>query len=555
MHTHGYAEHRGQGDEVCTHVAVDDGAVVGTPAVHYAVDILERSPGGIQAGGEPGGRPAFVGAVVKDLVLGGIDFHGPAFGKLQHGAQVLHYVHPYHRAGHTAAGKELGGEAAAAEVLTVGRHPYGGVQAGIGLFLRDFPEGLHCGFAVLEAASAAVQRGCTGVDKVDDSVCGLAFEGLAGDAFDGVGAPVGPYIGKDGGTLRHQVAQQHCDAVQGVVLGGQDEGFANAVPVEGRVQDGLGKITVGIEVCPLPLALETAQDGVVAKGFLSEAQLLELGIALEQVADDDGHLDGEFPVLVLFFAALLEVLAVAHILVLLAMDLGPGKGFLEFLVVVDAAFHTADNLHLVYAFAAHSQVVFEEVGIHDGTGYAHTDCTYREIGLTPHTGGCDGGAGKAEELFAHVGGDAAVIGILDVVAVYPEGGKAFLGVGGKHGCKIYGAGPFGSVEAPYCLYGVGIHIHRFTAVAPAGGDGDGHGNAFAGELFRAGGGFGHAADGGVCDYAFHGGTVGIAEFLAYEFRYAQGHSHSLVLEGFAYTVHSPVNGGPDADFGVFAHCL
>ena len=385
---------------------------------------------------------------------------------------------------------------------------------------------------------------------MDDAAGRLALKFFTGHALHGLGAPVGAHIGKDGGRLGHQVSQEHGHAVEGVVFRGQHEGFADAVPVEGRIEDGLREVSVGIEVRPLALALEPAQDGVVAQGFLSEAHFLELGVALQEVLDDNGHLYHELPVLVFLFPGFLEVRAVAHILVLLAVLLGPGKRLLKLLMVVDAPFHAADNLHLVYAFAAHAQVVFEEVRVHDGTGDAHAHGADGQIRPAPQGGGGHGGAGKAEELFLHIGRDGLVVSVLDVMSVDAEGGEALLGVGGEDGGQIHGAGTLGPVEAPDGLDGMRVHVHGFAAVAPARGDGDGDGHTLAGEFLRAGGRFGHPADGTVGNDALYGSAVNVTEFAADEFGHGFRHAHGLVFQGFPDAVHAPVDGGADANFGV-----
>ena len=219
-------------------------------------------------------------------------------------------------------------------------------------------------------------------------------------------------------------------------------------------------------------------------------------------------------------------------------------------MVVDAPFHAADNLYLVNAFAAHAQVVFEEVRVHDGTGDAHAHGADGEVALSAHGCGCHGALGKAQDLFLHIGRNYLIIGILYVVSVDAEGGKALLGVCGQHGGQVHGAGTLRSVEAPHGLDGVRVHVHGFGAVAPAGGYRDGDGHALARELLCAGGGFCHAAYGAVGNDALYGCTIGIFEFLADEFRYCHGHAHGLVFQGFTDTVHASVDGGTDANFGM-----
>ncbi len=63
-------------------------------------------------------------------------------------------------------------------------------------------------------------------------------------------------------------------------------GHFRAVPVESAGQDGLGKIRVGQPVCPLALPLEAACHRVAAQRFLVPAQLVQLGVAVEDIPDD-----------------------------------------------------------------------------------------------------------------------------------------------------------------------------------------------------------------------------------------------------------------------------
>ena len=129
-------------------------------------------------------------------------------------------------------------------------------------------------------------------------------------------------------------------------------------------------------------------------------------------------------------------------------------------MVVDSAFHAADDLYLVNAFAAHAQVVFEEVRVHDGTGDTHTYGADGKIGLAAEAGGGHGALGEAEDLFLNIGRNCLIVGVLDVVSVDAEGGQALLGVGGQHGGQIDSAGALRAVESPDGLRVMRIHIHR-----------------------------------------------------------------------------------------------
>ena len=55
-------------------------------------------------------------------------------------------------------------------------------------------------------------------------------------------------------------------------------------------------------VGPLALALETAQDGIVTKGFLAPVKLGQARVANQQVTGDQGHPDHRLPIPVLLCA-------------------------------------------------------------------------------------------------------------------------------------------------------------------------------------------------------------------------------------------------------------
>jgi len=129
-----------------------------------------------------------------------------------------------------------------------------------------------------------------------------AFQLVTGDALDRVRAPVGAHVGEDLGGVGEQVTQKHRHAVKAVIFRGNDEWSADAVPVKGTVEDGFEEVAVGLVIRPLPLALETRSDGVVAVGLFAKAHLGELGIADHHVAGDEGHLDRGFPFAVEMFA-------------------------------------------------------------------------------------------------------------------------------------------------------------------------------------------------------------------------------------------------------------
>ena len=114
------------------------------------------------------------------------------------------------------------------------------------------------------------------------------------------------------------------------------------------------------------------------------------------------------------------------------MLLGPRKRFLVVLFVVDAFFHTAQDLDLVDGFDAHSEVVFHKGLVHNRAADAHGDRADLKVGLAAHCGSRNGCATESEKLFGNVIGNLADVGnVLHLVTVYSERGETFLGVGGK----------------------------------------------------------------------------------------------------------------------------
>ena len=75
--------------------------------------------------------------------------------------------------------------------------------------------------------------------------------------------------------------------------------------VKGSVKDSFREVTVRIEVCPLALALETTGNSVMADHFFLTA-FGQVRVAVHEVLDNQVHLQGEFPVLVLLLSAALE---------------------------------------------------------------------------------------------------------------------------------------------------------------------------------------------------------------------------------------------------------
>ncbi len=362
---------------------------------------------------------------------------------------------------------------------------------------------------------------------MDESARRNARGGFARYAFHGFGAPVGAHVAEHHAAVGQQVAEEHGQAVHGVIFGSQDVRLADAVPVERGAHQALREVEVGLVVGPLALSLHAAGNGIVAQGLFLVTHFQQFGIAVHEVADDHHVLHGELPVGVLLCAVLALALAVegGHgrareertVLVVVmaflrfAVFLYPRHGFLELLGVEDAKVHAAQDFYERYVLGPHAQIFLEEVRIHDGTGDAHAGVAHGKIALAAHGGRGLGGAGEAEDLLGHVDGDGVVVEVLDIVAVNAEGRQALLGVGGQDGGQIDRTRAFGAVEAPDGLGPVGIHVHGLGAIAPAGRYGNGTADAGALELLLAGGRLGHAADGRVGNDAFYGTSVSVAQ--------------------------------------------
>ena len=283
------------------------------------------------------------------------------------------------------------------------------------------------------------------------------------------------------------------------------------------------------------------------------AALGQVLVAVHQILDDQVHLQGELPVLVLLLAGLLQLGGV----LVEALDdvlVGPGLELLVFLLIVDAQRHAADDFDLIDRLNAHPQVILDEVGVHDGAADAHGDGADLQIALAAHGGHSDGRAAEAQDLLGDVLGDLSRGGFLHVAAIDTERRQALLGVGGQNAGEVNRAGALGAVEAPDGLDGVLFHVHGFRAVAPAGRHGQGDLNALLAELLGAGGGLGHAADGGVGDDDLYRIAVGIAQVFAEQLGGGFRHVHGLIFQALAHlqNASAAVDGGTDADDRVFA---
>ena len=255
----------------------------------------------------------------------------------------------------------------------------------------------------------------------------------------------------------------------------------------------------------------------MAQSLLLVAHLKKPRIAFHKVADDHICLDGKLPVRILFLPVLAlslavegshrgtreqrPVLVVVVPLVRLAVFLHPGHCPVELLVVVDAEIHAAQDFHQGDVLRAHTKVVLKEVGVNDGAGDAHTGIAHTQVALASHSGDGLRCTRPAEYLLRHVGRDAVVREVLNIVAIDAVGRETLLGVSGEYGGKVHRTRALRSVEAPYGLRPMRMHIHSLRTVAPAGSHGNGGPHTFTLEFVLTRGSFRHATYGGIGNHA------------------------------------------------------
>ena len=291
---------------------------------------------------------------------------------------------------------------------------------------------------------------------------------------------------------------------------------------------------------------------------------------MHQVANNHHVLHGELPVLVFLLAVLALALSAegghgcareertVFIIVVaflrLAVLVDPLHGALELLVVVNLEVYAAQYFHQVGILGAHAQIVLEEVGVDDASGNAHAGVAQREVRLATHGGHSLCCACKAQYFLGYVGRDGVVVQVLHVVSVDAEGGQSLLCVGSQYGSQIDGTRALRSVEAPYGLRIVGVHVHGLRAVAPARGDGDGRADALALELLGAGGALGNAANGRIGNHALNDASVAIAQVALNQVLYCLCQVHGLLFKTLADATLTTINRGANTNFRiVFAH--
>ena len=199
-------------------------------------------------------------------------------------------------------------------------------------------------------------------------------------------------------------------------------------------------------------------------------------------------------------------------------------------MVVDAFGHAADDFDFIDRFYAHTEIIFNKVGVDDRSADTHANRTDLQIGFAAHGGNCNGGTSETEQFFFYIRRNFCIIAILNIVSVNAESRKPFLRMSCQHRSQINRARTFRTVETPDRFDGVFVHIHRFCTIAPAGGDGQCDIDSFAAELVGTGGGFADTADGGIGDHDFDRSTVGIAEMFFKEFCRTLCHIHRLFFQ-------------------------
>ena len=123
-------------------------------------------------------------------------------------------------------------------------------------------------------------------------------------------------------------------------------------------------------------------------------------------------------------------------------------------------------------------------------------------------------------------------------------------MGSKNGSKIYSAGTLCSVESPYALDGVGIHIHCLGTIAPARCNGKSDIDAFFLELLCAGSALANTADRGIGNNHLDRCAVAVAKVFFIELFGLESHAHGLLLKRSSYIERSftTINYRADTDY-------
>ncbi len=217
--------------------------------------------------------------------------------------------------------------------------------------------------------------------------------------------------------------QQHKgNAVQSVVFGCKRDRLSCAVPVECGVKYGFGEIRVGHKISPHSLTLEAAHYRVSALCFLKPAHLGELGISLEDIADNAGHFRDKLPVFLLFLfrkngAHIGHSLGGIYIDSLGALLLYPRKRLFILRFVEYTQLFSADYLRHIHPFGVNAEIAAEEILVAVRARNAHCRRADIHIALVFHIADCRRAARKTQYLFLDVRGDHLIVRVLYVVAV------------------------------------------------------------------------------------------------------------------------------------------
>src|SRR5690606_3519353 len=134
-------------------------------------------------------------------------------------------------------------------------------------------ERLHNRLAVLRLLTGSVQRCRSGVDQMQNAAFRMSGQLMARYPLYRFRTPVRAHIGEDLCRIRKQIAEQHHNAVEHVILSRYQIRGANPVPVEGGIQYRLQEVAVREVVGPLTLSLEAGHDRIVTERFLAEVEL------------------------------------------------------------------------------------------------------------------------------------------------------------------------------------------------------------------------------------------------------------------------------------------
>ncbi len=180
--------------------------MVGAPVAHNGVDVA-KSVGSVQSGDKPSGRPAGIRAFGNGFMNLPGQLDTVPFRDLQDRSETFDHVYPGHGHGHTASSCECGTETTPAEVLSHGGAPQCCLQAGFNLLFGNLPKRLYGWLAVALLFPGTVESGGSGIAEVDKTFGGRTAETFAGDAFYGLGTPVGPHVAEDLSGVGQQVTE------------------------------------------------------------------------------------------------------------------------------------------------------------------------------------------------------------------------------------------------------------------------------------------------------------------------------------------------------------